>query len=110
MLRLLADEDFNNHIIRGLRRKLSEIDVVRVQDMGLAAGRDDAVLDWAAAQQRIVLTHDARTMIGRAYQRVRDGRAMPGLFVVPQSMSIGNAIEDLLCWLSAARPMNGTGL
>jgi hypothetical protein len=36
MLRLAADENFNADIIRGLRRRLPELDVVRVQDVGLS--------------------------------------------------------------------------
>lgn len=32
MLRLAADEDFNNRILRGLIRRQPELDIVRVQD------------------------------------------------------------------------------
>ena len=33
--RFLTDEDFDNRILRGLIRRLPELDVVRVQDVGL---------------------------------------------------------------------------
>ncbi len=59
MIRLAADEDFNNLIVRGVRRRLPEIDFVRVQDCGLRSEPDGAVLDWAAAEDRILVTHDA---------------------------------------------------
>jgi hypothetical protein len=36
MLRLAADENFNANVIRGLRRRLPELDVVLVQDSGLS--------------------------------------------------------------------------
>jgi hypothetical protein len=36
MLRLAADENFNADIVRGLRRRLPELDIVRVQDAGLS--------------------------------------------------------------------------
>jgi hypothetical protein len=42
MIRLLADEDFNGAITRGLIRR--EIDVVRVQDLGLRGASDERVL------------------------------------------------------------------
>lgn len=40
MLRFAADENFNADIVRGLRRRLPELDIVRVQDVGLS-GADD---------------------------------------------------------------------
>jgi hypothetical protein len=39
LLRLLSDENFDNHIVRGLVRRLPTIDLVRVQDVGLGADR-----------------------------------------------------------------------
>lgn len=40
MLKLLADENFNNNIVRGLLRRNVDLDIVRVQDVGLI-GVDD---------------------------------------------------------------------
>lgn len=40
MLRFLADENFNNDILRGLLRRNPAIDIVRVQDTELF-GADD---------------------------------------------------------------------
>lgn len=48
MLRLLADENFNGSIIRGLLRRKPKLDVVRVQDVGLSGADDCTVLAWAA--------------------------------------------------------------
>jgi hypothetical protein len=48
MIRFLSDEDFNRRILRGLRRRLPALDVVRVQDVGLIARPDTEVLEWAA--------------------------------------------------------------
>jgi hypothetical protein len=36
MLQFVADENFNNDILRGIRRRNPEVDVVRVQDEGLS--------------------------------------------------------------------------
>ena len=46
MLFLVADENFNNAIVRGLWRVNPELDIVRVQDVGLSSTDDLTVLDW----------------------------------------------------------------
>lgn len=62
MLRLAADENFNNDIVRGLWRRKSELDIVRIQDVGLSGADDPTVLEWAARERRVLLTHDVTTM------------------------------------------------
>jgi predicted nuclease of predicted toxin-antitoxin system len=96
MIRLLVDEDFNNDILRGLRRRVPDLDAPRVQAVGLAGAGDEAVLAHAAAENRVVLTHDVSTMVGFAYQRVRAGEPMPGVIAVAQSVLARVAIEDLV--------------
>lgn len=96
MLRFLADENLNNDIVRGLLRRKPEIDLVRVQDVGLSGADDPTVLAWAAQQGRVLLTHDVTTITHYAYQRVQAGQLMPGIFAVVRSLPTGAAIEDLL--------------
>ena len=62
MLRLAADENLNNDIVRALLRRRRELDLVRVQDAGLSGAPDDIVLGWAAREGRILLTHDVSTV------------------------------------------------
>ena len=69
MFRLLADEDFDNDILRGLLLRHPELDIVRVQDSGLAGEEDPVILEWAAQSRRMVLTHDFNTMLDCAYAR-----------------------------------------
>jgi hypothetical protein len=96
MLRLAADENFNADIVRGLRRRFPNIDVVRVQDAGLSGADDPAVLEWAAREGRIVMTHDISTLVSFAFERVASGRPMPGVFAARSSGPIGSTIEDLV--------------
>jgi hypothetical protein len=96
VLAFLADEDFNGHIVRGLRRRRPELEVTRVQDIGLSGSGDPALLEWAAQSGRIVLTHDVSTMTKYAYERVEAGLPMPGVCEVKRSVPIGQAIEDIL--------------
>ena len=96
MLRYLADEDFDNRILRAFRRREPSLDWVRVQDVGLDGCDDELVLQFAAADQRVVLTRDVSTMPAAAYRRLEQAEPMPGLIVVPQRMAIGRAIEELV--------------
>ena len=68
MLLLVSDENFNNDIVRGLLRRDPALDIVRVQDVGLRGEEDPLILEWAAQEGRVVLTHDAATMADFAYQ------------------------------------------
>jgi len=96
MLRLLADEDFNNDIVRGLLRRKPDLDIVRMRDVGLSGTGDPTVLEWAARHGRVLLTHDVTTITRYAYERVQAGQPMPGVFEVSRAISIGTAIEDIL--------------
>lgn len=96
MLRLLADENFNNNILRGLLRRNPTIDAVRVQDIGLAGASDPEVLEWAAHENRVLLSHDVATITHHAYERIRSGQSMPGVFEVTRRAPIGAVIEDIL--------------
>ncbi|MDZ8025616.1 MAG: DUF5615 family PIN-like protein [Nostoc sp. DedQUE01] len=96
MLRFLADENFNNQIVRGILRRKPEIDIVRVQDVGLSKTDDRVILEWAAQQRRVLLTHDVETITRYAYERVQAGLEMPGVFEINRSVSVGLAIEEIL--------------
>jgi hypothetical protein len=96
MLRYAADENFNNDILRGLRRRDASLDVVRIQDVGLSGAEDPDILAWAASEGRLVLSHDVQTMVGFAYDRTKAGQPMPGLIEVGRHVPLGAAIEDLL--------------
>ncbi|MFW6012442.1 MAG: DUF5615 family PIN-like protein [bacterium] len=97
MLRFLADENFNGRILRGLLRRVPDLDVVRAQDMEPLRGADDpTLLEWAADQGRVLLSHDISTMGHHAYNRVVDHRPMPGVFEVSADLPVGVAIEELV--------------
>jgi hypothetical protein len=96
LLKLAADENFNNDIVRGLLRRRPDIDLVRVQDAGLSGAGDPEVLEWAAQEERVLLTHDVSTVTHHAYERVRTGKRMPGVFEVSPGLPVGVAIEDIL--------------
>jgi predicted nuclease of predicted toxin-antitoxin system len=101
-VKLLIDENLRGAIVRGLVRRRPEIDLVRVPDVGLSEADDPAILAWAATEGRIVITHDAATLIGFAYDRVAAGQPMPGIIEVRQEVAIGQVIDDLLLLVDAS--------
>jgi hypothetical protein len=96
MLLLAADENFNYDIVRGLRRRQPDVNIVRTQDVGLSGAVDPQILEWSAQEGRVLLTHDASTMTHYAYERIRKGKPMPGVFEVSRNLPIGRVIDDLL--------------
>ena len=95
MVRLLADENFHGDAIDGLLARRPELDLVRVQDVGLATADDPTVLAWAATNNRILLTHDAATIPTYVYDRIRAGEPMPGVLIA-NGMTVGDVIDEVL--------------
>jgi len=102
MLILIADENFNNDIVRGMIRRQPDLDIVRVQDVGLSNEDDRVILEWAAKEGRILVTHDVTTITHFAYERVRAGLPMPGVIEVDDDLPIGQAINDILLVVEAS--------
>ncbi len=96
MLRFAADENFNNDIVRGVLRRNPAVDMLRVQDADLSETDDPIILEWATQEGRVLLTHDVSTMTAYAYDRVRNGLPMPGVFEVSRKVPIGVAIDEIL--------------
>jgi predicted nuclease of predicted toxin-antitoxin system len=96
MIRVLADENFDANIVRGIRRRLPTVDLVRVQDVGLRMAGDPPILARAANEGRVLLTHDVRTMTKYANERLASGLAMPGVIALQADMPIGQAVEEVV--------------
>jgi len=71
VIALLADEDFNARITRGLIRRVRDCNLQTSDKVGLSGQSDSIVLSWAASNSRVLLTHDVNTMIDAALERVR---------------------------------------
>jgi hypothetical protein len=95
MLRFLIDENFDQRILRGLRLRLPQVDYVVVQQAGLSGLSDSALLEWAASDGRVMLTHDVSTITRYAAERMKQALPMPGVIIVPADLEIGRAIADL---------------
>ena len=94
-LRFLADENIDQDLVLGLKRRICEIDIVRVLDVGLRTLDDPTILQWAAEEGRLLISRDIKTIPTFAYERVAAGLAMPGVLVLPPAVSMAVAIRDL---------------
>lgn len=95
MIAFLVDQNFNEHIVDGLTRLIASLDFTHVRDVGLAAGEDPTILEWAATHELVLLTHDRKTVPPFAYARIAAGLPMPGVFLVDDQMPIGQAIYEI---------------
>ncbi len=103
-MRFLADENFDNDILRGVQRENPDFDVVRVQDTVIYQAADPIVLEWAAKEGRILLTHDVKTMPGYANARIAAGLPMLGVFEIDDQAPVGQIIEELLIFIGVSDP------
>lgn len=94
-MKWLADECFDNDIVRGLLRREPDLNLIRAQDVSEVSGRDDeTLLAWAGRNNRVVLTHDLATMVPAL--QLLGQPAAAAIVVVPDSLPIGRIIEEVL--------------
>jgi hypothetical protein len=96
MLRLVSDEDVHDDIIRGLKRRQPDLDIVRVVDVELGRTPDPIILEWAAREDRVLITGDVNTMVGSAWGRVHSALPLAGVLALRENVGIGRVIEDIL--------------
>jgi uncharacterized protein DUF5615 len=87
-----------------LFRAKPDLDIVRVQDVGLTGTGDEALLQWAADQNRVLLTHDVSTITAYAYHRIMRGDAMPGVFELSRRVTVRDAVEDIILLSECSKP------
>jgi hypothetical protein len=104
MWRLATDEDFHGNIIRALMQRQPTLDLVRIQDAGLIGDDDAAILEWAANENRVLLSRDRRTMPRFAYERIQRGESMPGLILLRRRAAQHAVIEELELLVTCCEP------
>ncbi len=96
MIRFAADENFNDLIVRAVHRRRPDIDLIRIRDTEMHGANDPDILDWAAKERRVMLTHDVTTMTKHAYERVRTGKPMAGVFEVSCTTPLSVVIDEII--------------
>jgi len=95
MLRLLIDQNLDHRILRGLKRRIPQLDAVTALEIGMSEATDAELLAWAAQAGRIVITHDCKTMPAHAAVKLSKGESIAGICVALRRLSLHQVIEDL---------------
>ena len=96
-IRFQADNDLNKLIVAATFRREPAIDFQTAQSAQLDYLDDETVLQRAASEGRILVTHDKRTMPAALASFVASGGTSPGmLLVIPQNAPIREVVEALI--------------
>jgi Domain of unknown function (DUF5615) len=96
LIRFQADADIHHRIVVAIRRREPAIDFASAADSQLEGVPDPDVLEIAASQGRILITHDRRTMPDHPRSRLEEGKSSPGVFLVSQFAPLDPVVEALV--------------
>jgi hypothetical protein len=97
-VRFQADADLNQIIVSATVRRAREIDFRTASSAGLGRLSDREVLELAAGDGRVLVTHDSKTM-PRHFAEFIESQTSPGVIVVPQHIPVATVVDDLvLIW------------
>jgi hypothetical protein len=101
-VRFLADADFNKVIVTGILRREPTVDFMTAQTAGLQGMNDPDVLALEAKHERVLVSHDLGTMPGHFHAFRSAPKNSFGVFLVPQWLDVGAAIDELLLiWVAS---------
>ena len=103
-VRFLADASLNYGIVSGCLRREPAVDFLSAKAARLAGVKDPDVLRSSAEQNRILVTHDYKTMPIHFATFLSGGERCPGVFLVKQHTELGPVIEDLLIIWALSNP------
>ncbi len=100
--RFLADADLHLDVVTGVLRREPAIDFQSASEVLAEGMQDPEVLALAAQEERILVSHDVSTMPGHFQRFLATGGESPGVFLIPQSLPIAMAIDELvLIWVAS---------
>jgi hypothetical protein len=100
-IKFQADADFNQIIVKATLRLEPTIDFQTAYLAGLAGLDDPDVLKLAAKQERLLVTHDRKTMPTEFGQFILTENSA-GVLVVSQRLPVSLVAEELLLiWLAS---------
>ena len=103
-VRFQADADLNHNIVTATRQREPGIDFLSSADLNLEGVPDREVLEHAAAQGRILITHDRRTMPRHFQARLEAGKSSPGILIVPQNAPLKSVVDAIVLIWAASDP------
>ncbi|BAY13486.1 DUF5615 family PIN-like protein [Calothrix sp. NIES-2098] len=100
-IRFQADADFNQNIVSGVLRREPKIDFQTALVTDLEGLQDIEVLDIAAKEGRILVSHDRRTMPFHFAEYIAT-QTSAGVLIISQDLPIQEAINSLiLIWAAS---------
>lgn len=100
-VRFLADANLNYAAVQGVRLREPSIDFKTANDAALE-GLDPEVLELAAREDRVLVSHDKSTLPIHLAARIPSGLRSPGVLLALPSASLSEIIESLVIIWSAS--------
>ncbi len=82
-----ADADLNEDIVTGVLRRMPEIDFQTATEANLKGVPDENVLEIAALENRILVTHDRKTM-PEYFTAFIENRTCAGVLIVAKNLRL----------------------
>lgn len=98
-----ADADLNQAIVTGVIRRQPSVNFQTATEANLEGLKDAEVLALSAKHQRILVTHDRRTMPTEFAKFIVDHRSS-GVLVVSRKTALETVIEELILIWSVTTP------
>src|SRR5258708_12585656 len=96
MVRFLADASLHHAIVRGCRRREPGMDFLSANEAKLEGVPDPGVLARAIEQNRILVTHDFKTMPQHFADFLQTHGSSPAVLLVSHHLPTPQPIEDLV--------------
>jgi hypothetical protein len=94
-LRFQADADFNEIFVKAILRREPVIDFQTAVAAGLPGLTDTEVLLLAARSNRLLVTHDRKTM-PRHFAEFLASQSSAGVLIVPQKLPAFQVVDEIL--------------
>lgn len=94
-VRFQADNDLNKIIVKAALRREPMLDFQSAQAAQLDGVPDTEVLARAAAEGRVLVSHDMKTM-PRHFAEFMQTSTSAGVLIAPQSLTLTDVVDDLL--------------
>ena len=97
-----ADADLHSEIVAGVLRREPAVDFQSAQEAFEEGLGDEDVLEVAASEGRILISHDVSTMPDHFHEFLTRRGNSPGVLLLPQSVPLVQAIDELiLIWAAS---------
>jgi hypothetical protein len=103
-LRFQADADLKYTIVKAVRQREPSIDFASAVESGLEGISDLEILERAAQEDRILVSHDRRTMLAHFRARLEAEKPSPGLFVASQGVPLPQVVSAIVLTWAASEP------